>query len=73
VALCFLPQALTLLVRDDGCGFEAAPREVTGANGGPGHFGLLGMRERAESLGGKLVLRSAPGHGTEVQVQIPMV
>ncbi len=66
VQVSFGPQALLLTVRDDGRGFDLAAVESNG------HFGLLGMRERAESLGGKLQLQTAPGHGTEVQVWIPL-
>lgn len=59
---------LSLRVADDGQGFEQdeAFSEVGG------HFGLLGMRERAERLGGELRLRSEPGQGTEVQVTVPL-
>ena len=35
------------------------------------HFGLYGMRERAELIGGKLTVRSAPDFGTEVELMIP--
>ena len=37
-----------------------------------GHFGLIGMRERAERLGGELRLASHPGEGTEVEVTVPL-
>ena len=37
-----------------------------------GHFGLIGMRERAERLGGELRLASNPGEGTEVEVTVPL-
>ena len=37
-----------------------------------GHFGLLGMSERANRLGGQLVLLSIPGEGTTVRVEIPL-
>jgi hypothetical protein len=37
-----------------------------------GHFGLLGMRERASEVGGRLNLESAPGHGTSVRLQVPI-
>ena len=37
-----------------------------------GHFGLLGMRERAERLGGEMHLESRPGKGTEVEVTVPL-
>ena len=36
-----------------------------------GHFGLLGMRERAQRIGGTLDLRTAPGSGTEIIVRVP--
>jgi len=37
-----------------------------------GHFGLIGMRERAEHLGGELRLDSQPGKGTQVEVTVPL-
>jgi signal transduction histidine kinase/ligand-binding sensor domain-containing protein len=59
---------LNLRVADNGQGFEQdeAFSEVGG------HFGLLGMRERAERLGGELRLHSEPGQGTEVAVTVPL-
>lgn len=59
---------LRLSVTDDGQGFEQtdAFSEIGG------HFGLLGMRERAERLGGELELHSTPGHGTEIEVKVPL-
>ncbi len=59
---------LSLRVADDGRGFEQdeAFSEVGG------HFGLLGMRERAERLGGELQLHSELGQGTEVEVTVPL-
>jgi signal transduction histidine kinase len=59
---------LRLSVTDDGQGFEQtdAFSEIGG------HFGLLGMRERAERLGGELELHSTPGQGTEVEVKVPL-
>jgi signal transduction histidine kinase len=53
-----------LEVADDGVGFEPSLR------GGDG-FGLPGMRERAERLGGTLSVESSPGAGTRVRVQVP--
>ncbi|HEX5885555.1 MAG TPA: hypothetical protein VFY67_13520, partial [Pyrinomonadaceae bacterium] len=41
------------------------------ANGKQGHFGLQGMRERAERIGGKLTLISLPKHGTEITLVVP--
>ena len=52
-------------VRDDGRGFD--PSHVTPA----GHWGLIGMRERAESMGAKLSVTSAPGSGTHVVLVVP--
>jgi len=54
-----------LMVEDDGVGFE--PDQVFPLD----HLGLLGMKERAEALGGTLVLESAPGAGTTVVVEVP--
>lgn len=51
---------LTLLVADDGCGFD--PSHPTA----DGHFGLRGMRERAEMIGAALSVQSAPGQGAQV-------
>ena len=59
---------LRLSVADDGQGFEQT--EAFSEIGG--HFGLLGMRERAERLGGELKLHSAPGSGTQVEVKVPL-
>ncbi len=54
-----------VMVEDDGVGFE--PDLVQRGD----HFGLLGMRERAEALGGTLTVESAPGAGTTVVVEVP--
>ena len=51
---------LMLSIRDDGCGFD--PRKSENEN----HYGLLGMHERAERVGGKLSVESQPGMGTQV-------
>jgi signal transduction histidine kinase len=54
---------LTLRVQDDGVGI--------GGPAGPGRFGLAGMRERALAGGGELVVTSAPGAGTAIELSIP--
>jgi signal transduction histidine kinase/ligand-binding sensor domain-containing protein len=59
---------LRLSVEDDGRGFDLD--NAFSALGG--HFGLLGMRERAERLGGKLDLKSESGKGTRVEVTVPL-
>lgn len=59
---------LYLRIVDNGRGFEQ--QDVFSVRGG--HFGLIGMRERAERLGGELRLASHPGEGTEVEVTVPL-
>jgi signal transduction histidine kinase len=56
---------LVMIVEDDGEGFDA---DLTL---GPGHLGMVGMRERAEMLGGTLLVESSPGSGTTVVVEVP--
>jgi two-component system NarL family sensor kinase len=56
---------VALIVHDDGAGFD--PRVVPA-----GRHGLLGMRERARLLGGRLRLDSRPGRGTTVRVAVPL-
>jgi len=59
---------LHIRVRDDGSGIDASVLE---ANGKPGHFGLMGMRERAKKMGGALQIWSKPGAGTEIDLSVP--
>ncbi|RPI78293.1 MAG: sensor histidine kinase [Chloroflexi bacterium] len=53
------------LIEDNGTGFN---REEAFTSG---RMGLFGMRERAEMLGGRLVIESSPGSGTTIQAEIP--
>ncbi len=62
----FASDALTVRVRDDGRGFDSARAMKLSS----GHFGLLGMNERAQRIGGTLDLRTAPGSGTEIVVRV---
>ena len=57
-----------LRVRDDGKGIEPA---VFAEGGRVGHYGLAGMRERAELLGGELAVWSQPNAGTEMELSLP--
>ena len=57
-----------LRIRDDGQGLDA---ETLASRGREGHFGLKGMHERAELVGGKLTLLSARGAGAEWELTIP--
>ena len=61
-------QQFRLRVRDDGKGIDSA---VLSAQGREGHFGLPGMRERADATGGKLAVWSELQTGTEVELCIP--
>lgn len=58
---------LRVLVRDDGLGI--APEVLR--SGREGHWGLSGMRERAERIGARLRVRSRAGAGTEVELSVP--
>ena len=60
------PNAITLVIEDDGVGFESAAVEksVTGV-------GLAGMRERAALIGGALQIETAPGKGTTIYLRWP--
>jgi signal transduction histidine kinase len=61
-------EQFVLRVRDDGIGID--PR-VLDRGSRPGHWGLPGMRERADSLGAQMEVWSERGAGTEVQLTIP--
>jgi two-component system sensor histidine kinase UhpB len=62
---------LEIVVCDDGVGFDAAVTFDRAALSG--HFGLVGMKERVQILGGCLDVRSSRGRGTEVHVSLPTV
>jgi len=66
----FTPAHLTLVVRDDGRGFT--PPEQPADLVHQGHFGLMGMRERALLYGGQLTIASAPGQGTTITARLPL-
>ncbi|HEV2236480.1 MAG TPA: ATP-binding protein, partial [Ktedonobacterales bacterium] len=65
VRLTITPDRVRCTISDDGWGFN--PEEVP-----EGHFGLVGMNERAKLLGGKLHLASAPARGTRLTVSVPV-
>ena len=70
VTLTYGQEQLLLSVRDDGRGFDLREVERGGRSGG--HFGLISMRERAELLGGRFEVKSAPGQGTRITVAVPI-
>ncbi|HET7294498.1 MAG TPA: two-component regulator propeller domain-containing protein [Vicinamibacteria bacterium] len=57
-----------LRVRDDGKGIDPA---ILSRQGGEGHYGLPGMRERAATMGAKLAVWSQVGAGTELELSVP--
>ena len=68
VLLEYRPEVLRVMVRDDGRGFDGQK-----ALANPGEqLGLVGMRERAQSLGGHLEVQSAPGQGATILVEVPI-
>jgi signal transduction histidine kinase len=68
VRLCYGPELVTVMVADNGAGFDVdAKLTQTGRTS----FGLLGMRERAALCDGQFVLISDAGKGTQIRVSIP--
>jgi nitrate/nitrite-specific signal transduction histidine kinase len=57
-----------LVIGDDGQGFDLDMVQRNQI----GHLGIMGMKERAESLGGQLVIQSAPGRGTQIKLCVPI-
>lgn len=55
-------------IRDDGRGFSGAP-----AGGAEGHFGMMGMQERAAAIGAALTVESEAGAGTRVHLTMPLM
>jgi signal transduction histidine kinase/streptogramin lyase len=68
INLSFGAKQLGLHIRDDGVGI---PDEILARGQADGHYGLPGMRERAEELGGSLSIDSTRGAGTDVSFTIP--
>jgi signal transduction histidine kinase len=56
---------LVLEVTDDGCGFDPDAQQASG------HFGLRGMSSLIAEAGGRLAVRSSPGHGTTIRLEVP--
>jgi ligand-binding sensor domain-containing protein/signal transduction histidine kinase len=67
VSVDFKKNDFSVQVRDNGCGFD--PMVARASNSG--HYGLVGVQERVKRLGGKMVLDSHRGEGTELTVHLP--
>jgi signal transduction histidine kinase/ligand-binding sensor domain-containing protein len=66
--LAYTSSLFRLRIRDDGKGIDHEERVIAERTG---HWGLKGMRERAERLGGELEVWSEPGAGTEIELRVP--
>lgn len=74
ITLSYMDQMVTLDVEDNGVGFAPCTRDE-GPDPGAEHaggFGLKGLRERVEKLGGMLTVESAPGEGTILAIALPV-
>ena len=70
--LLFSPNDLSILISDEGRGFDMEETEEMRKSGtGNGHFGILGMEERAKLIGASLNVISNPGEGTKIHVKLP--
>lgn len=69
VKISFLEHGVVLTIQDNGKGFDIPPR--VGDLAREGKLGVVGMEERAQLLGGVLKIRSQPGKGTALTVDIP--
>jgi len=68
VEIIYDPRQFRLRVRDDGCGID---QSVLDDGGRADHWGLQGMRERSERIGGQMKIWSRPDAGTEVELTVP--
>lgn len=70
VMLVFALDEVTVTIQDNGVGFDAP--ESSNAFARTGHFGLMGMQERAQLFGGNVYVKSERGKGTKVVAYIPL-
>jgi two-component system, NarL family, sensor histidine kinase UhpB len=70
VELRYTPMKVRLIISDDGKGFDSSGKNVPDATCG---LGMVGMRERAHLCGGKLRIKSTPGMGTKITVEVPNI
>ena len=65
----YKPTCFVMRIRDNGRGLDEA---IAALGHRPGHWGLVGMRERADNIGARLEIHSTPGEGTRITVTAPM-
>ena len=65
-------EQVTLIVEDNGQGFDEEHLPIRNANTDPGGLGLIGIRERVSLLGGTFNLESSPGNGTTLFIRAPL-
>jgi signal transduction histidine kinase len=70
VTVAFSETEVAVTIADNGAGFVIPDRPGDLAEAG--HYGLLGMRERAELADGWLSIESQPGHGTTIEIHLPL-
>ncbi len=70
VSLHFTKSSIVINIRDDGKGFEV--EEAVNTKDRPRGLGLIGMMERVELAKGTMNIRSKPGTGTEIKIEIPL-
>ncbi len=68
LSINFTSESVNIQVTDNGIGFEAPKSSADFAPGG--HYGLLGIHERAELIGATLEIRSSPGQGTSLNIHL---
>ena len=66
MGLKFTDSNVSITIQDNGKGF-ALPEHISSL-GSKGKFGLIGLHERAQSIGAKLEIKTHPGHGTEIKI-----
>ena len=59
-------ESVTLIVFDNGCGFSQTEQNTQG------HYGLANIKKRASKFGGELYVSSDPGHGTSINLVLPL-
>jgi signal transduction histidine kinase len=73
LTLSYMGDMVALDARDDGVGFDPLRTAIKAKDRTSGGFGLKGMRERVEQAGGSLSVESAPGEGSTLAVELPMI